>query len=428
MSTIKSDSIQPTSTSNNLILRTGVGDVERMRISSAGGITFSSAVGMNAGLTASVLDVTGTTKLNGSVYAAANVYATGGTVVMSSAYSHRNRIINGDMRVDQRAIGASFGNANSATIAFRTCDMWYLNRSAGNTFTVQSGLTATATPSGQRQYLRVTTPATTKALVNTDYGSVYQPIEGSNVDDLLYGTAAARTTTLSFWVRCSVTGTFSGELQNYPNGLRSYVYPYTINAANTWEYKTVTIPGDTGGTWQTGTNGQIFLGWNMGSGSNYGSATNLEWNAQNQFFITGSTQLVSTANATWDITGVQWELGSVATPFEYRPFSVELEMCGRYYQQGFAKKSTRSYLTSTEFCDGTIQFTPMMRAVPTMTFKNVTYGGGNPGTGSIFNLVTFPTTNLVTGHGVSCVVVESSVAVAGGGVVSQNIWTASAEL
>lgn len=289
-------------------------------------LTVEGAAVITAGISAN-----STLSVGGSVYAAANVYATGGTVVMSSAYSHRNRIINGDMRVNQRwTTGATYGGVSTIT---RNYDMWYMNRTTGNTFSYVGGVTTGgATLSGHRQYLRVTTPATTKALVNTDYGSVHQPIEGFNVDDLLYGTAAARTTTLSFWVRSSVTGTFSGFVSSYPNGARSYAYPYTINTANTWEYKTVTIPGDTGGTWLTGANGQVFLGWNMGSGSNYGSATNLEWNAQNQFFITGSTQLVSTANATWDITGVQWELGSVATPFEYRPYSVELDMCKRYLE------------------------------------------------------------------------------------------------
>jgi len=310
MSTIKTDKIIP------------VGSA----LTVEGASVFTAGVSAN-----STLSVGGSVYAAANVYASANVYATGGTVVMSSAYTHRNRIINGDMRVNQRgATGATFGGVITVT---KNYDMWYMNRTTGNTFSYVGGVTTGgATLPGHRQYLRVTTPATTKALVNTDYGSIYQPIEGSNVDDLLYGTAAARTTTLSFWVRSSVTGTFSGKLASYPIGDRSYVYPYTINAANTWEYKTVTIPGDTGGTWATGANGQIFIVWNMGSGSNYGSATNLEWNAQNQFFITGSTQLVSTANATWDITGVQWELGSVATPFEYRPFSVELAMCQRYYQ------------------------------------------------------------------------------------------------
>ena len=332
-------------------------------------LTVEGAAVITAGVSAN-----STLSVGGSVYAAANVFATGGTVVMSSAYTHRNRIINGDMRVNQRgATGATYGSiAGGQTKVF---DMWNINRTAGNTFSYVGGVTATATPSGQRQYLRVTTAATTKALVNTDYGSVYQSIEGSNVDDLLYGTDAARTTTLSFWVRCSVTGTFTGSPKSYPNGARSYAYPYTINAANTWEYKTVTIPGDTGGTWQTGTSGQIYIQWNMGSGFNYGSATTTTWNSNDQYFITGSTQLVSTANATWDITGVQWELGSVATPFEYRPYSVELAMCQRYLQVFTVDGHSfpGNWVSATQWTAvPTLQ--TVMRGIPSITITNITNG------------------------------------------------------
>ena len=353
MSTIKSDSIQPTSTSNNLILRTGVGDVERMRIGPAGGVTFSSAVGMDNGLTASVLDVTGTTKLNGSVYAAtdvyagANVYATGGTVVMSSAYSHRNRIINGDMRVNQRGVtGATSGLVGGGRT--RNFDMWYMERNttggAGATFSYRGGQTGDGvTASGHQQYLRATTPAgTPPALSATQYGLVLTTIEADNIQDWLYGQPNAQTTTLSFWVRSSVTGNHSAAIQNYNTNAQTFPFQYNVAAANTWEYKSQVIPGCTDGTWpvnryepRVNSYGGAYVIWTIGAGANYQTATGGTWRvgaSPNLAVSTDAVQLISTASATLDITGIQWELGSVATPFEYRPFSVELAMCQRYYQ------------------------------------------------------------------------------------------------
>ena len=325
--------------------------MERMRIGPAGGVTFSSAVSMNNGLTASVLDVTSTTKLNGSVFAAtdvyvgANVYATGGTVVMSSAYTHRNRVINGDMRVNQRGVtGATQGTSSGGRT--RNYDMWYMERNttggAGATFSYRGGQTGDGvTASGHQQYLRATTPAgTPPALSATQYGLVLTTIEADNIQDFLYGQPNAQTTTLSFWVRSSVTGNHSVAIQNYNTDTQTFPFQYNVAAANTWEYKSQVIPGCAAGTWpvnrySAASSGGAYVIWTIGAGANYQTATGGTWRvgaSPNLAVSTNAVQLISTASATLDITGIQWELGSVATPFEYRPFGVELAMCQRYYQ------------------------------------------------------------------------------------------------
>jgi len=175
-------------------------------------------------------------------------------------------------------------------------------------------------------------------------------IEGLNVADLGWGTANAQTVTLSFWVRSSVTGTHSGALLNSAAN-RNYVFSYTISVANTFEYKTITIAGDTSGTWLT-TNGRgIGLFWNLGSGSTFLGTAGV-WGSSVLFGATGSIQLISTLNATFYITGVQLEAGTTASPFENRQYGTELLLCQRYFQLlgsggacGVAESATRASLT-----------------------------------------------------------------------------------
>jgi hypothetical protein len=158
-----------------------------------------------------------------------------------------------------------------------------------------------------------------------------QFIEGFNVADLGWGTANAATVTLSFWVRSSLTGTFGGSLCNYA-GDRSYPFTYTINAANTWEFETITIPGDTTGTWPTNNNGSIVLNIGLGAGSTL-SGTAGAWAGSLFRSATGAVSVVGTNGATFAITGVQLEKGSTATSFDYRPYGTELALCQRYYQR-----------------------------------------------------------------------------------------------
>jgi hypothetical protein len=180
-----------------------------------------------------------------------------------------------------------------------------------------------------------------------DYYYFNQNIEGLNVFDLAWGTASAATVTLSFWVRSSLTGTFGGFLQNSANN-RSYPFSYTISAANTFEYKTVTIAGDTSGTWIGATNGVgLYVGFSLGMGTDRISTAN-SWQTGNYRSVTGETQIVATSGATLYITGVQLEVGTQVTSFEYRQYQQEFALCQRYYYKMPALISG-DYLTETGF-------------------------------------------------------------------------------
>jgi hypothetical protein len=165
------------------------------------------------------------------------------------------------------------------------------------------------------------------------YAYLYHAVEGYNWADLGYGTASTQTSTLSFWVKSSLTGTFGIALRNTGTA-RFYTTTYTINSANTWEQKTITITGDTSGTWNTTNSAGIQLFWDLGVGSTYSSTSNNAWStvASNYFGVTGVTKLGATNGATFFITGVQLEKGSTATSFDYRPYGTELALCQRYYE------------------------------------------------------------------------------------------------
>jgi hypothetical protein len=248
-----------------------------------------------------------------------------GSVFSPSSVSFRNRIINGDMRIDQRNAGASV-TINTAAHTY-TLDRWRsFGQATDGVFTVQQSTTA---PSGFTNSVLVTVTTADASIGSTQLYTIQQPIEGLNIADLAWGTASAKAITVSFQVRSSVTGTFSGSIKN-SDGTRSYPFTYAISSANTFETKFITIPGDTTGTWLT-TNGiGMSLTFTFGSGSNRLGTANT-WAAANYDGATGSVALISTLNATWYITGVQLEVGSVATPFERRPFGTELALCQRYY-------------------------------------------------------------------------------------------------
>jgi hypothetical protein len=293
-----------------------------------------------------------------------------------------NRIINGDMRIDQRNAGASVTlNGNRYSV-----DRWGTQASLNSKATIQQSLTA---PTGFINSVVVTSSSAYSPLA-ADFFWLYQTIEGFNIADLYWGSASAQTVTLSFWVRSSLTGTFSVRLGS---GSRSYVTTYTIASANTYEYKTVTIPGDTSGTWNTTTGGGIQVQFDLGSGSNRTTSTTNAWQAGDFQKATGTVSLVSTNGATLNITGVQLEAGSVATPFERRPFGTELQLCQRYYQKftaggslvfygsGIARSSTASGIY--------VKLSTSMRAAPTVSVNalNLWYGSdltsavtGNSGT------------------------------------------------
>ena len=247
----------------------------------------------------------------------ATAYDTGGL-------SFRNRIINGDMRIDQRNAGASVTPTNGQYLV----DRWVATLTNASRFSAQQNAGAVTPPPGFSHYLGVVS-LSAYSVTSSDTFAVQQRIEGFNVSDLGWGTAGARPVTLSFLVRSSLTGTFGAALTNSAAN-RSYPFSYAIAAANTWELKTVTIPGDTSGTWLADNGIGIALRFGLGSGSNFTAAAGA-WGAGNIVQPTGSVSVVGTNGATWQVTGVQHEAGSVATPFERRPYGTELALCQRYY-------------------------------------------------------------------------------------------------
>lgn len=233
----------------------------------------------------------------------------------------RNRIINGEMRIDQRNAGAS---VTQTTGLVYPVDRFATNGSVTSKFTAQR---STVAPAGFINSLLITSSAAT-SLAATDYYLLRQAIEGFNTADFAFGSAGAQSVTMSFWVRSSLTGTFGGSLLN-ASANRCYAFSYSISAANTWEYKTVTIAGDTTGTWATDNTVGLYVDWSLGAGASV-VGTAGSWGSTVLRAPTGQTSVVGTSGATFYITGVQLEAGSVASPFERRDYGRELMMCQRY--------------------------------------------------------------------------------------------------
>ena len=245
----------------------------------------------------------------------------------------KNLIINGDMAIDQRNAGALI---NPAIVNY-TVDRWQYYQSQASKGSMGQNAGAITPPTGFTNYLGFTS-SSAYSITATDQFFIRQKIEGFNISDLGWGTVNAKTVTLSFWVYSSLTGTFGGALQN--NGAnKNYPFTYTISSANTWEQKTVTIAGDTTGTWLTDNGRGISLDFSLGTGSTY-SATAGAWSSSS--FVTsatGATSVVGTNGATFYITGVQLETGTTATPFENLQYGQQLALCQRYFQSSWSQGS-----------------------------------------------------------------------------------------
>ena len=292
----------------------------------------------------------------------------------------RNRIINGAMVIDQRNAGASV----TATTSFPYCvDRWIATASVNSKFTVQQNAGSVTPPPGFTNYLGVTSSSAYSLSVG-DYFYVGQKIEGYNIADLGWGTLNGKTVTLSFWVQSSLTGTFGGSITN-PAGTQNYPFGYTITSANTWQQVSVTIPAPTiGSSWGTGTNTGLVIVFSIGVGSTYSSTPN-SWTSSSFIFQpSGSVSIVGTNSATFYITGVQLEKGSVATPFEYRQYGQELALCQRYY---YKHNNTWGYVVNAAFT--TLAGYPLkvtMRSQPTMdSGAAFTASSGNNGTPILYS-------------------------------------------
>jgi hypothetical protein len=241
----------------------------------------------------------------------------------------KNRIINSAMVIDQRNAGASV--TGSTTNPF-SVDRWQTVSSQNSKFTAQQNAGSVTPPAGFINYLGITS-SSAYSIVAADQFRIFQSIEGLNVADLAWGTANAATVTLSFRVYSSLTGTFGGSLANNAYA-RSYPFTYTISTANTWTTISVTIAGDTSGTWLTTNGNGVIVSFGLGVGSTL-SGTAGAWATASYVSATGATSVVGTNGATFYITGVQLEKGSTATSFDYRPYGTELALCQRYFEKSF---------------------------------------------------------------------------------------------
>jgi hypothetical protein len=299
-----------------------------------------------------------------------------GFTLGGSGAAMKNRIINGAMTIDQRNAGANTVPTSSGTY---TLDRWSAVMFTGTSkYSVQQSSTA---PAGFNTSLLVTS-TTANTVGSGDYYLIQQSIEGNNIADLRWGTANAKAVTLSFHVRSSLTGTFGGTIVNH-NYSRCYPFTYTINSANTFEQKTITIQGDTSGTWQSNTAAGMLVNFSLGSGSTV-SGTAGAWSGTLYTSATGATQLVATNGATLYLTGVQLEVGSQATSFDYRQYGTELALCQRYFQKSFATGTAPANGLSDysfQWNSGgaynvvTSQLKVSMRDTPTNTFYNPRSGG-----------------------------------------------------
>jgi len=319
-----------------------------------------------------VLTATSTNTVTNKTLAAATNTIEARSAPSATSFGFRNRIINGDMRIDQWNAGASVTQSTSLQY---TVDRFAIVGSVASKFTAQqSSLAAT----GFTNSLLCTSSSAYTVGASEDF-SIRQSIEGLNVDDLAWGTASASSVTLSFWVRSSLTGTFGGSIANSAQD-RFYVFSYTISAANTWEQKTITIAGDTTGTWLT-TNGiGIRLLWSLGAGSTVSGSAG-SWGTTFYRSATGAVSVVGTSGATFYITGVQLEAGSVATPFERIDYGRQLIMCQRYYVAIANRYIWSGNSTSGSTYYYVIPFPTTMRAGPTVTTTN-TDATGFPTTAS----------------------------------------------
>jgi hypothetical protein len=285
---------------------------------------------------------------------------TAGGINTPNTFGFKNRIINGNMAIDQRNGGASITPTNTQY----SVDRWQSFVSAASKFTIQQNAGSVTPPVGYVNYLGATS-SSAYSVASGDYFTIQQRIEGLNVADLAWGSANAKTITLSAWVYSSLTGTFGGAISNSAQN-RSYPFTYTISSANTWTQISVTITGDTTGTWLKDNGNGMFIVFSLGTGTTY-SGTAGSWAATAYLSATSAVSVVGTSGATFYITGVQVETGTKATSFDFRDYGRELILCQRYYQiiTGFMTASG----SGSTGVGAAVYFAPQMRTSPTVSLS-----------------------------------------------------------
>ena len=321
--------------------------------------------------------------------------ALGSSALLPAGLGHRNMIINGAMQVDQRNSGASYTMVNA------TCglDRWAGYSSASSKYSVQR-LTTTP-PVGFGYYQRFTSLAATADTADAYY-NFYQVIEGFNATQLSWGTANAKSVSLSFWVRSSLTGTFGGTLRNAGSGgYYSYAFTYTVNSANTWEYKTISITGSTAGGWGSTNDTGINLFFDLGCHSSQTQAAG-SWQNANKLAASGCVRLIGTNAATLDITGVQLEQNYQPTPFEQRPIGVELGLCQRYYWKWVSANSGDLIITVMQPASSSFHLVVPLSVTMRTRPSSATLSGG----WTVLNTSAAPT---IYDRGTNWMVLQSSV-------------------
>jgi hypothetical protein len=355
-----------------------------IRISGSTGISGldgSSGAPVYAGANSNVgLFISGNT-----VNVSANSISVGTTVISNSGVSvgglgisqysgmMKNRIINGDMRIDQRFNGAANTGVTGANQY--VVDRWLCRTLiSGRTRFQQNntngpGSSATQAATGFVSYFGANTVIANSSFGAGDQYWLLQCVEGNNIADLGWGTANAQPVTLSFWVYSSIAGTHAGSISN-SNADRSYPFIYTISSANTWQHQNITIPGDTTGSWLSNNNIGMYVVYNLGSGSTYIASSGNSWQSGFYESVTGAVNPQGNANGSFYLTGVQLEEGSVATPFEFRHYTTELQLCQRYlaYFGNYDLEYIGTaflYSTGTTGTSQTLFFPVRMRTKPT---------------------------------------------------------------
>ena len=287
----------------------------------------------------------------------------------------RNLVINGDMQVAQRG-------TSSSSLGYQTVDRFSHNADRQQFVATQEQSTDVPTGKGYTRSYKITTTTPETTIDGNNYNTVRYIFEAQDLQHLCWGTSAAKSLSVSFWVKSSVTGTYVTSNYFYdPN--RNITVPYTISSANTWEYKTIVIPGDTGGTINNDNGAGLAIQFVLSAGPNYQGTVSTSWGSYvDARWGNGQTaQMMNVNGSTWAITGLQVEVGDTATEFEHRSFDEELILCQRYYQKSYVYETAPGTATqhgswstgghqggtSTAYVEGVINFERLMRTTPTVT-------------------------------------------------------------
>ena len=361
---------------------------------------------------------------SGNVQMSGNVQISGQQMPSAGPLSNRNLIINGAMRVAQRATS----KASITTQAYHTVDRFNLNINALGTWTMSQ---ESSGPDGFANSLKLLCTTADASPAAADVAIIIYRVEGQDLQQLAYGSSAAKQSTLSFYVKSNKTGNATVNLKQPNASNRIYSAQYTISSADTWERKTIVVPADTSGTINDDFGNGLQIEWPLNTGSDYTGGSHGGWKAADDTSRNNSNLGVGGAvNDYYEITGVQLEVGSVATPFEHRSFGDEIAKCKRYFQKSYSYGNAvgantadgRYYFllgaeNTARNKGGSVYLGTEMRVAPTTNFYN------DAGTQGVIQLPASSVTPLLLKTHVIAIYVGNTTAVEIAGA-----WTAEAEL